>query len=325
MTRVRVVDRSATLDWAPLEAEAGTTAPVGGTLLGSAGWGAVLATLGDVWIGRQPAGARRVLLLIVRRGPLRVGLLGFPVTPAWLAPWGSVAAAAIDPGRLALPCRVDLLRLNGSLLDAGPAAAAPPGAILQPETTIADLSAWPGRGAKRQAKDLAAARRHGLVLADAPADSAAVLHAIYAETVQRWRGAMRYGPAYFAALLALARRDAAVRVRAAYAPDGALAGFAAGLRDGARGYYLHGGYEPAYRSSGVSDLLLEDLLRWAAAAGAREVSLMASPVAQVGLARFKQKWGEQDGQWITRDVARTAVGQALAWYLRRRALRAAGA
>jgi len=283
-------------DWAHAE----------GRLFTSPGWAEVIATLGCksdyAW---NDDGNQGMLVPVFRRGPLRVGFLGFPVAPVSLS--GQPGAMdALAAGELAGQLKLHVVRAN---LELPPGAEALEG-VRQPDAWIDDLPAWSEGASKRRAKDLAFARRatRSLQIREQGCDPGA-LYDLYAAVVRANRGKARYTAAYFARLMAAVGDR--LRVVHATEPGGRLMGAAVLAMDGDTGYYLHSAVASDARALGTSDILLSRLVELARAAGMRRFGLMASPPGQPGLLKFKAKWADREGAVLTRDRGFGWIGRAV--------------
>lgn len=271
-------------------------------------WAKVVETLGArFWLGIEKSTCRQVSLFVWQRGPVRIGFLGFPVTPGWAAEQMLRDAKAFN-----WPERVDLIRTNVSMLDEQ--AQEVGGGVRLPESVIPNMAVWPARAGKKIRKDLKWAERHGTTIRIARHNDAKLVHAIYAGTVKRHNGRLRYSEEYFRRLLMLV--DDRVDFRACIAVREDLdIGFCLGAITGSRAWYLHAGASPEYRRYGAADMLVHDLIAWARDAECQQLSFMPSPVAQPGLAQFKCKWGDADGHWLTRDWPQSIAGRMICLWL----------
>ena len=275
-------------------------------LFDCAAWATVIGCLGArCWFGIDRENDRRVSLFVWDKGPVRVGFVGFPVSPMWLL--GSTCEQFAQT--LNLPERIDLLRANFSMLDTGTRSGLQGTSL--PESTIPDLASWPIRHQTKNRKDLALAVRRGVILSNGTVQDADALFSIYANTIARNRGRLRYNQGYFSALIAMSESRADMQVRVARHEEN-LIGFCVAVKHADRGYYLHAGVADSHRQFGAADILADDAIRWAMSTGCRSFSLMASPPNQPGLQKFKQKWAEVDGQWVTSDTPRGLLGR-LVW------------
>lgn len=285
---------------ASASADPGRTLPVFAT----AQWAHVLEGLGcRVVQVRNLALAETVVVPIFRRGPLRLGFMGFPVCG------GRLDALSTDEfdqhaAELARLLSLDIVRGTRAGL------AAPGPGICLPEVWTDQLADWPGTLGKKLARDLAFAERAcaDLEIRTRGGDPAA-WHAIYTATVLGHGGKLRYTAEYFRRLEAAAAAGAGLTVFQASDPQGVVRGFAVLAADRTTGYYLHGGVDGASRKSGLSDLLLWRIMSQAKASGLEKFSLMASPEAQTGLIRFKRKWAERQGYSVTRDLGNGIAGR----------------
>lgn len=275
-------------------------------------WQTALAALGlDHRYAWNPALPLGVLLPLRRDAGLRNAVLGFPVVPQ---PLQALSAARIEheARRIAAAAGISLLRVNYSTTQKPVAQAT----AWRPEVWRDDIAAWVPD--KRLRKDLALARRSelGLVVAPAQAADVAALFELYLSTVLAHGARANYTPDYFRSLIAMAEREPLLRVHCARGADGQLHGFAVSAVDGATGFYLHGAAGPQGRRSGVSDLLLEQVLAHARELHCARFTLMSSPWDQPGLLRFKSKWGDTLGYTVTTDVPGSIAGRLARTYAR---------
>lgn len=267
-------------------------------------WAGALESLGAsalyAWHGPRQVGA---LIAVFRRGPFRVGVLGFPV-----AGQDYDALLAVELNELLQPlCRsagLDLLRVNISMRqDFEPSATS-----ARPDAWIDDLSGWDVRASKRLRKDLAFARRANPALRlQSQARDPDGYYALYAAAVRAHGGALRYTPAYFHALARVSESTPFLRHYSALDQDGGLRGFAIMAMHGDCAYYLHGGSDNKGRREGATDLLMEAMLQDSRDCG--RFNLMASPWGQSGLLRFKRKWSDREGLAVTYDIPGSPAGK----------------
>jgi hypothetical protein len=225
------------------------------------------------------------LLTVFLAGPFRVGYLGFPAGGTLGESLQSSHAKALREARLPM----DVLRVPVSAF--GPRFETDRDPVATPETAVIDLSAWDLAALPKLRRDLNKARRAPVQVVDlgGEGDWAPIYH-LYCDTVTKHGGNLRYTPAYFAGLLRLAARSPLLRCMGALA-QGSLAGFVVVALNSGTGYYLHGATAAEWRSTGVSDLLVYTALEWAREQGMECFNLMASPPAQAGLVRYKEKFG----------------------------------
>lgn len=282
----------------------------GSFLFATQAWGNVLEGLGCrvVYAWNRELGAG-VVVPIFRMGPVQVGFLGFPV-----------AGEAFD--RLDAPTFTRyaeaLARAAGCHVVRGIQSMRPdadPDGVALPDVWIENLGEWPGSRGKRIAKDLAYASRmlvDGSAVVESLRDPNAIW-AMYRHAVLGHGGKVRYSGEYFRRLTLLCDGSAMARGVSCIDAKDETAGFAVLVRNGAVGYYLHGAVRDDARGLGVGDLLLARLIELARGMELRRFDLMASPIAQPGLVRYKNKWGDHQGFALTRDVGCGPVGRALCW------------
>ena len=275
-----------------------------GALFALPAWAGPIERLGAtalyVWHEEKNFGA---LLAVFKRGPCRIGVLGFPVAGASLDALSANSLNAIAKP-LCKQAGLDLLRINISMQSA----MSPLATAARPDAWIDDMSHWDLRTFKRLRKDLAYARRAKptLLLRTGDPDPAGY-HALYVETVRQHGGKLRYSQSYFEALAAVAEVAPGLHHYNVVDADGRLRGFSIMAVHEACAYYLHGGCDEAGRKSGASDLLMEAMQRDASSCA--RFNLMASPWEQPGLLAFKRKWSNHEGLALTFDIASGVAGR----------------
>lgn len=285
------------------EARAREAALGNASLFGSTQWAYVIEGLGcQSVLAWNEELQLPVVVPVFRRGPLRIGFLGFPLAGG---AFDALTCGEFDrhAAELARELKLDIVRgTRCGLTDRAP------GECL-PEVWTENLPDWPGALGKRLRRDLAFAERAcaGVSLSDRGGDPSA-WHALYATAVRAHGGKLRYTPEYFCRLAAAAQDGAALRVFHASDASGRTLGFAVLAVHQRSGYYLHGAVDASARKTGLSDLMLWRLMSHARESGLQRFSLMASPAAQEGLVRFKGKWADRQGYSVTRDLARGALG-----------------
>jgi hypothetical protein len=238
------------------------------------------------WDPKQRSGTA---ISLFRAGPFGVGYLGFPL--------GRMLGEHASRSGL-------LSQMKNGLSDEAPvcvrlpvsAFAAPQELQLPfvstPETAIADLQVWgPQLVSTNIRRDLKKAARSGLELVESHnADDGATLFAIYAATVRRHKGSLRYNANYFSRLIELSQKRADLRVLLARRHR-EIAGFIVLAIDVDTAYYLHGGTNIALQNLHSSALLFDKAIETAKSAGLRCFNFMSSPKDQPTLVQYKEKWG----------------------------------
>lgn len=271
------------------------------TLFASSRWLDVLRAgfgteAGYCW---QPASRRGFVLSTFAAGPFRVAYWGMPA--GGLVDAQPMRASDLA-GLAALGKRADLVRIPVSgFNDVGDLSQR---CVPNPETAIVDLQHWSEAllpSAVRRNVRRAMASELQLTDLEAPrwADS---LHALYCETVSRRGGSVRYTREYFRALLSLAASHPGIRCLAAMMGS-ELAAFVVVAGHGRSAYYLHGACPPRLQNLRPMDLLFRQAIGWAQEQGLERFNMMASPLAQPSLVRFKEKWGGQTRMHRTYELA----------------------
>lgn len=270
-------------------------------------WSQAIVALGAepkfVW---NPRVGQGIQLACFRRGPLRIGVLGFPVAGSnWDAQPDQVRVAAAH--RIGECANLDMLRINRSMV----AAPEPEMTTARIEVWIDRLAQWDVASSRRLRKDLAFAQRANphLEMVENALDPSACF-SLYEATVGAHGGKVRYSVDYFGSLMRVAEQSNLLRAFGACDRDRALRGFAILAIDGDTGFYLHGGTDAKGKREGVSDVLLASLVGAARDAGCRRLSLMSSPWQQPGLLRYKSKWGDCTGLSVTEDIGYGLLGRA---------------
>ena len=260
-----------------------------GALFGSRRWQALLTAgfgCGTLYASDGNSG---LAVTVFRAGPFCIGYVGFPA--------GGVIGQPLDARRV-----VDIVQDAGAeagiacarvpVRGNGPAAKAGLSCVETPETAIECLPGWNlGSGASSLRRAVRKARRSGLQVRHItdPADGEHLFD-LYAGTVRRHHGSMRYNRAYFAALIELSTSEPRLQVMAA-TREQVIGGFIVVARQGDVAYYLHGGTRDEFREHSPSDLLFDRAIHEARDSGCTSFNMMASPTDQPSLVRYKEKWG----------------------------------
>lgn len=276
-------------------------------------WESALTALGAspvyAWNDARGFGA---LIARFRFGPFRVGVCGQPVAGR---DWDMLATLSAKEAcrQLCSDAGLDVLRVNRSMQDDVDSEAT----AARPEAWIDDIQAYDIEASKRLRKDLAFARRaaEGANRVVAGFDAVAA-YQLYASTVSRHGGVLRYSPAYFGALAELASKSSALQLFSVPGKDGRMLGFSVLAIHAGVAHYLHGATSGEGRREGVTDLLIDAMLSATADAEIPCFTLMASPWEQPGLMAFKEKWSNRKGFSVTHDVPGSAFGRIACSWLR---------
>lgn len=165
--------------------------------------------------------------------------------------------------------------------------------IFLPETIIENLGNWDASRLPADVRyEIRRSQREGLRTQKVAARDSKYLYMLYKATIARHGGQTRYTPEYFHALANLAEHDQNLDCRLGFSSDrDEPCAFIVVAHDGDTAYYLHGGYDAryAYLRSGYG--LMSLAIAHARDSGCERFNLMASPVDQPALVRFKEKWG----------------------------------
>lgn len=173
--------------------------------------------------------------------------------------------------------------------------------ICLPETLIENLEDWEeSRLAADVRYEVRRSRREGLQFRKATIQDSKYLYSFYKDTIARHSGKIRYTLQYFQALTTLAEHDPNLYCRIGIpANRDEPCAFIAIVYDGDTAYYLHGGYDARYAHLRSGYGLMSLAIAHARDHGCKVFNLMASPVDQPTLIKFKEKWGGETRQIIT--------------------------
>lgn len=228
-----------------------------------------------------------VSITVFKAGPFRIGYLGFPV--------GGVLASSISLDiidvlkRSKFPGKLHMIRIPVSPLDSG--TNLPLGFNMTSETAIEKLQEWNPEGIEKIRRVINKKKSSPLQISDVT-DSmqGGGIFRLYRDTIDRHHGSMRYTERYFNALVDLTIKDQRLRCLVARI-DNLIVGFLAVACHGKSTYYLHGGFRQEFRRYYPSDILFLEAITWAKKQGMNSFNMMASPLAQSSLVRYKEKWG----------------------------------
>ena len=221
---------------------------------------------------------------VFHAGIFRIGYLGFPVGCDRLP---AEAIAALKNARY--PVVIHLLRFSPSAFGKNPHLGLP--AQCLPETAISHLQVWDIKQRPKLKRDINKANRSNIEILKAVSPCQAERsYQLYANTIRRHSGRLRYNAAYFKGLVELSKNTDSIDFLLAK-KDGEIVGFIVFAMHGETAFYLHGAFEPRFQSYSVSDRLVHESIIRAKQKGALVFNLMASPANQPSLVKFKEKWG----------------------------------
>lgn len=231
-----------------------------------------------------------------RAGPFRIGYLGFPIGC-------QVGTGATRPDIVSSLTRsrhsIPLTCVRIAVSPFSDPESLPYASAKNPETSIVDLQNWNIREISNKLRRIRKAKRAGMTVNLIEESSVGKsIYELYASTIKRHGGSLRYNPRYFEMLIELSAVNEAVRVCAAVI-DTELAGFLVTVRHEDVTYYMHGGTADQYRRLSPSDLLMASAIQQAQSAGGDSFNLMTSPRNQPSLVAYKEKWGAETRQQRT--------------------------
>lgn len=180
------------------------------------------------------------------------------------------------------------------------------------ETAIVDLQNWHLEDLPNSVRrNISKGKGHNLKVFEATTPAEAnIIYRIYTSTVQRRGGILRYTRSYFQALVELAKANPGVRCFMVRDQNEVAAFLVVGLNQ-KTAYYLHGGLNMSLQSKRPSDLLFWHAIQWAKDNGMKVFNFMASPTNQLGLVRYKEKWGGETRHQHTFNIPITLIGGRL--------------
>ncbi|MCP3928811.1 MAG: GNAT family N-acetyltransferase [Bacteroidetes bacterium] len=262
-----------------------------GNLFDSLEWQALLekSFACDILYGWDRKTETGMVVTIFKAGPFRIGYVGFPIG-------GILGKQSLDGetimalSKTRFPSALHLLRFPVSAFHDKISLDLESTTI--PETAIVDLPRWQLAQIPKLNRYVKKASRLGVNVIDV-SDSALqgeICYDLYKKTVQRNYGNLRYNSKYFKSLAELSQIKRNLRFLLAYLDD-KLAGFIVVALHGKTAFYLHGAMDVSLRRYGASDRLMYDAIIWAREEGMNCFNLMASPINQPSLIRYKEKWG----------------------------------
>lgn len=273
-----------------------------GDLFNTSEWHRVLSDgFGSKTIyGWDEATSTGLSITVFKAGPFRIGYLGFPVG-------GTMGGGTISPEMVEalkkadFSDRIHCLRIPVSAFVSNIDLPIP--SQITPETTIENLQEWRPETNYKLYRDIKKARHSLLRVSDATDPlQGDTIFGLYRDTISRRHGNIRYTLNYFNELINLAKRHFQLRCLLAI-KDGTVAGFLIVACHHKTTYYLHGAMDPEFKRYTPSDLLLYEAINWAKRMGMDYFNMMASPLNQLSLVRYKEKWGGVTRQQRTYDLA----------------------
>lgn len=245
-------------------------------------------------------GSRPILIATFRVGPFSIAYPDFPVGAA---DYGREESELIFAA--CKNARVDMVRLHVHDIPPHlkPSSIHPLGTV-----QIDDLQTWEEQASKKARRTKNRIARSPIAVECSRLSDADRLYELYARTIKRNAGTIRYSRSYFAAL---AETGCLVAKS-----DDTIVGFVCyGILE-KRACYLHGGHSPEVRSLYPSDILFRQMILDAKANGASIFDFLPSPGRQEGLQRYKAAWGGTEHQFFALDFHLNPVKARLFKYMK---------
>jgi hypothetical protein len=245
---------------------------------------------------------------VFKVGPFCIGYVGFPVG-------STIRGTQLDEEKIlqlrkaSFPESVHVLRLIVSPFGNGTKLPFEYETVW--ETVVQNLPQWQLSDLSKSARyDVRKAKRQGAQITEAVPSHHRRAFELYYQTIVRHQGNLRYTEEYFRQLLGLAQDSPHIRCLLAIADDKVI-GFLVAILEGQIAYYLHGATDMSFKQYQPSDLLVYEAIRWAQSEGMSKFNMMASPLEQSGLVRYKEKWGGESKVQKTYSVPLQSVPAVL--------------
>lgn len=249
-------------------------------------------------------------LTVFKKGPARMGFLGFPVSGISLH---TVYQEFIEQALKAIknmPNKPLWVRFSTELhnvfLSNDTFTYKTDNSI---NTCIDGLNLWRLESSKKIAKDIKYAEKKCSALTLSSVASGTELYELYRAAVTRNTGSVKYTAKYFAELQTLTTGERAKLY--VLRNDSEAVGMMIVVYERNTAYYIHGGTNPNYMRLGVNDFLMRHAIQEAKENNLSRFDFMSSPIEQAGLIKFKEKWGGRSKNYITYTVATSLIGRIL--------------
>lgn len=246
-------------------------------------------------------GTEAFTMTVFAKGPFRIAYVGFPA--GGMAGFKSFTPSLITKLHLNLttvPLSVHLLRMTISPFSE--TTSLPYHSKEAWETVIPNLKRWNEDDLSSSLRrNIRRAKKNNLNVIESKPEYAEVLFKLYKGTMERHRGIMRYNLQYFKSLLQLSLKTSALKCWIAI-KNGDIAASLIAASEGDTVFYMHGMLNWKYRQYMPSDLLLLTAINWAKKNNATVFNMMASPLDQSNLVRYKEKWGGVTRRQNTYDI-----------------------
>jgi len=223
---------------------------------------------------------------VFKAGPFRIGYVGFPVGGTLGSGMLNIKMIVSLKG-ICFPTKLHCLRIPVSAF--AESVELPSSCQLIPETAILNLQEWQPELNSKLRRVMKRFGKSSLRIVDATESSQGKeLFHLYRDTLSRHGGNMRYTDKYFCALIEYAAEKSNVRCLLALIDD-KIAGFLIVACHMSIAYYLHGSISHRFKGLHPSDLLFLEAISWAKKRGMNCFNMMASPIGQPSLIKYKEK------------------------------------
>ena len=226
---------------------------------------------------------------IFKKAIFKIGYIGFPVG-------GTITGEAFDEDlvssiyKIIPQGRVHILRIPSGNFH--PCSLSTQNINSCPETYIQNLDNWSQNNlSKHCRRDIKKSIRENakIELLTDP-DQGIYIYNLYKNTIKRNDGALRYTCNYFKSIIELSNSKNEIRCTC-IKKDNEIIAFLVVTLNGNTANYLHGAINYDYRKTLPNDLLIYDAIVWAKNSNIASFNFMCSPVNQLNLIKYKEKWG----------------------------------
>lgn len=179
------------------------------------------------------------------------------------------------------------------------------------ETCIYSLECWsenklPAAVARKLKKGMS----HGLEMRQARSADASIIYDLYASTISRHRGSLRYTRKYFQALCDLGTIDDRLSIGMAIDKSQNPCGFIVVCHSPSVSHYLHGGFSPLCANARPGYFAMAWAIRRGKEYGSSRFNMLTSPPDQSSLVAYKESFGGESYLRRHFDVPLSRKGRA---------------
>lgn len=233
---------------------------------------------------------RGITLTVFKAGPFNIGYIGFPIGSI-LGKGFLTGADILEIKTTTLPISIHQLRFSCGAFEKK--TKFPFKETQIPETQILNLDSWQLCNMPKLNRDIKKSNRScfDIKIAVSNEDSK-IIYNLYQKTIQRNFGSQKYTYQYFQELVSLSNETPNIHCLLSLL-NNQVAGFIITVIDHHTTYYLHAAINLELRKYGVSDKLLYEAILLAKNNNSSKFNLMASPINNKSLIKYKEKWGAE--------------------------------